>query len=1035
MPTYHARSITVRLGSMPLAETITSNIVLRKGEVAKRQCEAAEKKLSRSFLLDEKRVFFPGDPDGYELNWLGNAPFMQVQADGGFIQPSGLYASSYRSIASEDSRPQALSLHVKLSDKSFVSGLSCKTHLKIEVFFNGQLSTCSLVHTNDIRSGAKSLHQVFAGSRVDFLAERPWVILPPYTTADGGTRRFRKTITPSERWTQISDALRKESEGRGTNKGGQSPPSAEFLSALANMQMPETVKDMQKPGGRKLGVVDVVITAGIGSKLTAGINYLKSPQRLKDSDYTVRTGTRPKNKVATFEIDRTQYAKETPDLVDADADACANAEKDNDTLWERPNKRRALSPMVMVSQPILHNPDSEGLFPGMQIPYLSPPKGAMSRNDLASVTDRVSPRCPSPEHRSDGHKEPLPLTDCYRTYETKRESSKAQDWNSDASRMFQEYRFSSPNCQTSVPLTNSMHPNPLEVPSFDTTSRCEAFGGLSFITSTPDSSAAMQAFGDYRAYLPQLSLPSGVEAPVYTTTSSSPVSYVASTAWMHPATMGPSNATTRPDYYSTYLPQQNLLESYSSGLNRLPNCPPHTSPFFGYQRPARYAVPSTPPPMVWQSSGPLPPTAMFAVTSKPKQGASPTEDMTLIDLRASRPRVIVNRLVITGLNGKTVVDHRWKVAQHLIVNHDCSDEAIIREGNEALGSEHHELKAGSYPWKHGVSRSRRPRMSFPNKLRSDRIEQCARGQQSNNIQDGQAKQPIGVSLPYLRKHQGPENKILPANSKIDVPDMIAPFVSVLLPTTTFTPTPTAAFLKTLTTTSADRSTVAKRRTLSRNAFSGIQGPKAATFLLDDPEEVIREAAKIRRSGSPIKLANIMSIPSIMLSTQVGSPIPQADPGESSPLSSVPSSPLPERVFGEAVTTISILDQIPQLDGSPERTIPTASPHKLQTPSPTKSSFPTSTPQRTGLVMLQTPVSPESKKRKASHRSPTKPPRSPDRLKTVGNPPLNDDCVVAFAESEDKRDERGVLRQVKGERQGVFKEDYVVLAVRFFIAGD
>ena len=157
---------------MPLAETTTNNVVLKKGEVAKRQSEAAEKKLLRSLLLDEECVLFPGDSDGYELNWLGNAPFMQVQADSGFIQSSGLCGSIQRPSTPEDNRPQALAVHVKLSDKAFLSGFTGKTHLKIEVLFNGQLSACSLIHTNDIRSGAKSLHQIFAGYRVDFLAER-----------------------------------------------------------------------------------------------------------------------------------------------------------------------------------------------------------------------------------------------------------------------------------------------------------------------------------------------------------------------------------------------------------------------------------------------------------------------------------------------------------------------------------------------------------------------------------------------------------------------------------------------------------------------------------------------------------------------------------------------------------------------------------------------------------------------------------------------------------------------------------------------
>ena len=308
MPTYHARSITVRLGSMPLAETTTSDVVLKKGEVAKRQSEAAEKKLLHSLLLDEERVLFPGDPDGYELNWLGNAPFMQVQADGGFGQSSGQYNSSQRYSAPDYNCPQALALHVKLSDKAFVSGFSGKTHLKIEVLFNGQLSACSLVHTNDIRSGAKSLHQVFAGYRVDFLAERPWILVPPYTTPDGGTRRFRKTISSSERWEQISTALLREAEERGTDKEGESPSSAEFLRALATMQMPERVKDMQKPGGRKFGVLDVVITAGVGSKLTTGTNYLKSPQRLKDSNYAVRAKASPHHEATIVSFNQTQDA-------------------------------------------------------------------------------------------------------------------------------------------------------------------------------------------------------------------------------------------------------------------------------------------------------------------------------------------------------------------------------------------------------------------------------------------------------------------------------------------------------------------------------------------------------------------------------------------------------------------------------------------------------------------------------------------------------------------------------------------------------
>lgn len=80
MPTFLARGVSARLGTMPLAGTISERIVLRKGEEAKKQSDAAEKQLQNSRLLKEVSVPFPGDEERYRLNWLGNAPFMQVQA-------------------------------------------------------------------------------------------------------------------------------------------------------------------------------------------------------------------------------------------------------------------------------------------------------------------------------------------------------------------------------------------------------------------------------------------------------------------------------------------------------------------------------------------------------------------------------------------------------------------------------------------------------------------------------------------------------------------------------------------------------------------------------------------------------------------------------------------------------------------------------------------------------------------------------------------------------------------------------------------
>jgi hypothetical protein len=71
MPIYYARGVSVRLGVLPLHDTITPTITLKKGDLAKRECENAEKKLLKSKLVPEERVAFPDDERDFELHWLG----------------------------------------------------------------------------------------------------------------------------------------------------------------------------------------------------------------------------------------------------------------------------------------------------------------------------------------------------------------------------------------------------------------------------------------------------------------------------------------------------------------------------------------------------------------------------------------------------------------------------------------------------------------------------------------------------------------------------------------------------------------------------------------------------------------------------------------------------------------------------------------------------------------------------------------------------------------------------------------------------
>jgi len=289
MPTYFARGVTVRLGAQPLAETVTPKIVLKKGDIAKAQCEKAEKKLLGSELLHERRVNFANDHAGFELNWLGGAPFMQVKTGGDLfeessdgcwklptdtINPSHLWrAAPTNSNQSDRVRSKddalAISLHVKLSDTTFISGLDSnnKVHLKIDVFFNGELSSCLFVPLHDIRSKAKTYHQLFAGHRIDYLAERPWVIVSNHKGDSSGCDTKEPCLPVAKRWDEICRALGREADKRGQDKNGNMPPTAEFLKALATMQMPHEVQGMQSSGKKTFGIIDVVITAGDGRKV------------------------------------------------------------------------------------------------------------------------------------------------------------------------------------------------------------------------------------------------------------------------------------------------------------------------------------------------------------------------------------------------------------------------------------------------------------------------------------------------------------------------------------------------------------------------------------------------------------------------------------------------------------------------------------------------------------------------------------------------------------------------------------------------
>ncbi|EAT78514.2 hypothetical protein SNOG_14277 [Parastagonospora nodorum SN15] len=785
MPTYYARGVTVRLGVNPLADTITPSITLKKGDVAKKQCEKPEKELLNSHLLPEQRVDFPGDEHGFELNWLGDAPFMQARVGDSLFEgatssnavqtaPLANSARLRRQPAKESYKaygyePLALSLHVMTSDTTFVSGMDRqnKLQLKIEVFFNGQLSSCLFLPPYEIRSNTKTHHQVFAGYRIDYLAERPWVILPPHTAADGSPVKSDKLLSAKQRWKDISTALGREASQRGTDSQGNIPPSSHFLGALATSRMPDQVVAWQKPGCRHFGVIDVVITAGEGRKVTSGATYLTRPQRFTDENF-------PLSNVGGFDED-------------------ADGESDSD--YEPLPKRQALN----------HQ------FPAMSC---------------------------GPEYIQ------APLSHNKSVFQSIQET---------------------PMCQ---------------------------------LSSTP---------------------------PQFPSTETPP-----------------------------FGPDRSIHE-----LSRFSH-----DPLLSSERgPASYM----------KHSSNTDPTVHMGAAS--------------IDFQSQVPMRFV------GKGGVMLVDYEWSIAQHIAVN------------------EHPAGHCGSnVPQKSSQNASAQSRKA-PYELTKDGNKRASSTRATN-----------GQSIPQGHRSDIKDGGIMSLDSVVRT-DSALPSQKVEGNARDVAHSP-----------------LPQRRTTAATTILGVQGPKAITFLYDDPEAMIREEKRnARRSKSPIKPKDK---PSTTRKFKTLAPDEIAAPAKdmgalSSPLSSLATTP--EVEYEPKAKSIPIIlsssaetGPLPQVDGSPAHKIDTIS-------SPTAANIARSAPQFSVPPASSTPrnsPSPNAKKRKnESGRYLAKQPRSPDRLKTTSNPLLNRDCVIAFAESQDKESERGVLRQIKSERQGVFAEVHVVFATRFYVAGN
>lgn len=207
--------------------------------------------------------------------------------------------------------------------------------LKLELFLNGELVevTYESMRSSGGANGKRNGSFRFSGKRFHRQGEKPLVYAPASDTSD-------VSKTGDERWANINKALQQEAIDRGMNKSKQRPSSAAFLVALTHLYQPEGINT------EEYAVIDLIITAGSGSKYGPQSQYISEPTRLAD-----RTFRGPAPIVENLGPYRGQdgvitSAYEDPDIIDY--------QPDPDSLF---NDMAGTEPEQQADPPSPHTPN------------------------------------------------------------------------------------------------------------------------------------------------------------------------------------------------------------------------------------------------------------------------------------------------------------------------------------------------------------------------------------------------------------------------------------------------------------------------------------------------------------------------------------------------------------------------------------------------------------------------------------------------------------------------------------------------------
>jgi hypothetical protein len=174
--------------------------------------------------------------------------------------------------------PLALSLKIELSKNAFLTNLRGNEiqDVRYDVFYNGELADSNYVpHSKSLGSTVCFI----SGQRVHMFVERPWIITRPGQNAKGElkVKSTAKRSTAQDRWDLIRESLGREAKQLPVNASGGKSPVAEFLISLGGVELPAEVESGYKSGASKFGVIDVVLSTGVGIKKSINTQYLTRP--------------------------------------------------------------------------------------------------------------------------------------------------------------------------------------------------------------------------------------------------------------------------------------------------------------------------------------------------------------------------------------------------------------------------------------------------------------------------------------------------------------------------------------------------------------------------------------------------------------------------------------------------------------------------------------------------------------------------------------------------------------------------------------